>query len=78
MEAAEGGSTSMAVRNLCEGVFTDAALSQCSLTGMPPRGKGREVYQDPSKIKPFINQKAIGEIIRKFCISVLLEYGTTA
>ncbi|KAK3919798.1 Glutamate--tRNA ligase [Frankliniella fusca] len=57
------GSATAAARHLLPGVFTEAAIISCSITGLPPRGKGKQAYADISSIKPHLCPKAVRAII---------------
>ena len=64
---ADGSNTATAVaRRLMDGVFTFEALSTCSVTGLLPRGKGKQAYQDPSSIKPYLCPKGVNAIVCKY------------
>ncbi|XP_011706366.1 PREDICTED: uncharacterized protein LOC105461562 [Wasmannia auropunctata] len=65
IQAENATSATMAGRRLLDGVFTPEALSVCSLSGMPPRGKGKLAYADKSLIKPYLCPKAVTAIIDK-------------
>ncbi|KAK3915679.1 HEAT repeat-containing protein 6 [Frankliniella fusca] len=62
---AENANTATAVaRRLCEGVFTREALLSCSVSGLPPRGRGKAAYEsDYSLVKPFLCPKAVNAIV---------------
>lgn len=64
-DLAEGaGNASVAVRRLLQGVFTGQALLSCSLTGMPPRGKGQAAYKENAEmIRPHLCPKSVSAII---------------
>jgi len=72
--ASASGSAVVAVRHLIDGLFSDDALAGCSLTGMPPRVRGQDFYYQKdtrNKIKPFIDQKAIDEIVGEYFLGVV-------
>ncbi|KAK3924569.1 Putative BEN domain-containing protein B1 [Frankliniella fusca] len=62
---AENANTATAVaRRLYEGVFTREALLSCSVSGLPPRGRGKAAYEsDYSLVKPFLCPKAVNAIV---------------
>ncbi|XP_036149381.1 uncharacterized protein LOC118647833 [Monomorium pharaonis] len=62
-QAENATSATMADRRLLDGVFTPKALSICSLSGMPSRGKGKLAYANKSLIKPYLCPKAVTAII---------------
>ncbi|XP_046400669.1 uncharacterized protein LOC124166968 isoform X2 [Ischnura elegans] len=62
-QARESKSSTMAARRLLEGVFTLAALQACSISGKPPRGKGRAAYNEGANIKPCLCPKAVNAIV---------------
>lgn len=61
--ALASNSASMAARRLLDGVFTIEAIAACSISGMPPRGKGKAAYLDASCIKPHLSPKGVTAII---------------
>lgn len=61
--AAASNSATMAARRLIDSVFHPDALATCSISGMPPRGKGKAAYEDPNVIKPHLAPRGIGAII---------------
>ncbi|XP_072762598.1 uncharacterized protein [Anoplolepis gracilipes] len=65
IQAENATSATMAGRRLLDGVFTSEALSICSLSGLPPRGKGKLAYANKSSIKPYLCPKAVTAIIDK-------------
>lgn len=65
--AEASNSATKAVTRLLEGVFTLDSLLQCTVSGLPPRGKGRP-YADPSSIKKFLEPAGVDAIIGKFRI----------
>ncbi|XP_011688635.1 PREDICTED: mitochondrial import receptor subunit TOM70-like [Wasmannia auropunctata] len=65
IEAENATSATAASRRLLDGVFTPEALSVCSLSGMPPRSKGKLAYADKSLIKPCLCPNAVTAIIDK-------------
>lgn len=66
-KAADGATTAtMVARRLLDGVFTEEACCACSVTGLPPRGKGKDAYKDASAIKPGLDQKAVKAIVSEF------------
>lgn len=70
--AEESNSATKAVRRLLDGVFTLESLLQCTVSGLPPRGKGRQAYADPSSIKKFLEPAGVDAIIDKFRIYKVL------
>lgn len=58
-------SATMVARRLLEGVYTKGALRTCSVTGLPPRGKGKAAYSDTSLIKPYLCPKGVNAIVCK-------------
>lgn len=65
--AADAATTAtMVARRLLEGVFTEEACCTCSVSGLPPRGKGKVAYKNASAIKPSLDQKAVKAIVSKF------------
>lgn len=66
--AEASNSATKAVTRLLEGVFTLDSLLQCTVSGFPPRGKGRQPYADPSSIKKFLEPAGVDAIISKFRI----------
>lgn len=53
----------MAGRRLIEGVFTPEALLSCTVSGLPPRGKGKAAYSDPNSVKGFLDMDGVDAII---------------
>ena len=62
-QACSSTSTTQAARQLLVGAFSDRALFSCTLTGLPPRCKGRQSYTDSVKIKPALDPKGINAIV---------------
>ncbi len=58
-------SATMVARRLLVGVFSDEAIYSCSVSGLPPRGKGKGAYANASVIKPFLCPKAVHGIVCK-------------
>lgn len=56
----------MAASRLVDGVFIVEALQAYSISGMPPRGKGKAAYIEKTNIKPYLCPKAVKAIIGKF------------
>ncbi|XP_034237179.1 uncharacterized protein LOC117642762 [Thrips palmi] len=70
--AESGSSATMVARRLVEGVFTREALLSSSVSGLPPRGKGKAAYagQGATAVKPFLDPKGINAIV---CQSLIFQ-----
>lgn len=76
-DAEESNSATKAVRRLLEGVFKLQSLLECTVSGYPPRGKGREAYAGQvDSVKNFLTPAGVDAIIGKFRMcSVLFIVG---
>ncbi|XP_034247845.1 uncharacterized protein LOC117649316 [Thrips palmi] len=64
--AQSGNSSTVCARRLLTGVFTENALRDCCLTGLPPRGKGKAAYINKENvIRPYLCPKASRAIVNQ-------------
>lgn len=67
-------SATMYARRVIEGVFTLDALQKCSVSGLPPRGKGRDSYKNAGSVKPYLDPKGVNAIVCKSIFILLFVF----